>query len=109
MQLVAVKNKFQVVIPQNVRKLISIKVGDFMEAKAERGSVVLTPKKVIDDYSDMPNADDEYTPAQRKALDKELAEALADVRAGNTVGPFNTHKEMMDYLNRAVKKSKKHK
>lgn len=102
MQLVAVKNKYQVVIPHKLRKSIKIKVGDFMEAKIERGSVILTPKKVID-YSDFPNADDEYTPAQRKRLDAELAVA----EKGPFYGPFDTHAEMMNFLHkRAVKKAK---
>ncbi len=106
MQLVAVKNKFQVVIPYKLRASVRVKVGDFMEAKVVKGSVVLTPKKIVDDYSDMPNADDEYTPAQRKVLDAKLAEAVAEYRAGKSYGPFDTHKGMMDFLNKETKKLK---
>ncbi len=103
MQLVAVKNKYQVVIPHKLRQSIKIKVGDFMEAKLERGSVVLTPKKVVD-YSDFPNADDEYTPRQRRILDRQLEKGLADVRAGRTAGPFDTADEMIAHMKGELKK-----
>jgi bifunctional DNA-binding transcriptional regulator/antitoxin component of YhaV-PrlF toxin-antitoxin module len=104
MELVTVKNKFQVVIPNKLRQRMKIKVGDFMEAKVEHGSVVFTPKKVVDDYSDMPNADDEYTPAQRRAIDKDLAKALADVKAGRVYGPFDTHDKMVKFLHEKAKR-----
>lgn len=41
---------------------------------------------------------DEYTPAQRKVIDRQLAKAKADVKAGRTHGPFNTADEMIDFL-----------
>ena len=103
MELVAVKNKFQIVIPKDIRKSVAIKIGDFMEARAERGRVVLIPKKVVD-YSDFPNADDEYTRTQRRIINRELAEALADVRAGRTAGPFNTAGEMIAHMKGELKK-----
>lgn len=102
MELVTVKNKFQVVIPNRLRQSIKIKVGDFMEAKVYRGSVVLTPKKVVD-YSDIPNADDEYTPQQRKKINAILAKPLADVRAGRVYGPYETTKEMIASMKSGLK------
>ena len=48
MTLVAVKNKYQIVIPAKVRKEAGIKVGDLLEAKFERGKVTFVPKALID-------------------------------------------------------------
>lgn len=48
MAIVTVKNKYQVVIPQSVRKELGIKTGDVLEAKVERGKLTYTRKAVID-------------------------------------------------------------
>ena len=48
MALVTVKNKYQVVIPQDLRKKLGIVRGDVLEAKVERGRLTYTPKSVID-------------------------------------------------------------
>jgi AbrB family looped-hinge helix DNA binding protein len=77
MSIVTVKNKYQVVIPQRVRKQIGVAVGDILEAKVERGRITLTPKAVVD---------------------RAVAEALEDVRKGRVRGPFNTVDEMIDSL-----------
>jgi bifunctional DNA-binding transcriptional regulator/antitoxin component of YhaV-PrlF toxin-antitoxin module len=77
MALVSVKNKYQVVIPQNVRRKIDINVGDLLEAKAERGRITFTPKSVVD---------------------RGFAESLADFKAGRAYGPFETHEELVASL-----------
>jgi len=48
MALVTVKQKFQVVIPAKVRRQIGIRVGDLLDAKAERGKLVFFPKSPVD-------------------------------------------------------------
>jgi len=48
MPLVAAKKKYQVVIPAQVRQKVGIKVGALLEAKAQRGTITLTPKSIID-------------------------------------------------------------
>ena len=48
MAIVTVKNKYQVVIPQAVRKQLGINRGDVLEAKVERGKLTYTPKTVLD-------------------------------------------------------------
>ena len=48
MAIVTVKNKYQVVIPQAVRKQLGIKRGDLLEAKVERGKLTYTPKTAVD-------------------------------------------------------------
>jgi hypothetical protein len=49
-------------------------------------------------------ADDEYTPEQRRIVDAQLAEALADVKAGRVHGPFSTQKEFIASLHKEAKK-----
>jgi len=60
------------------------------------GVVTVLPK--------LPAADDEYTPEQRRAIDAQLAEGLADIKAGRTAGPFNTADEMIAHMKGELKK-----
>jgi AbrB family looped-hinge helix DNA binding protein len=69
MELVTVKNKFQIVIPQSIREQAHIGVGDLLEAGIEGGKITFTPKSVID---------------------RHLAEALQDVAEGRTHGPYGS-------------------
>jgi AbrB family looped-hinge helix DNA binding protein len=41
MPIVSVEKKFQIVIPQDLRKLVRVKVGDLLEAKADRSKITL--------------------------------------------------------------------
>jgi AbrB family looped-hinge helix DNA binding protein len=82
MQLVPVKAKYQIVIPAAVRRQVRIDVGDLLEAKAENGKIVLTPKSVID---------------------RRLAEALEDLKAGRAHGPFETAEELIASLERSTR------
>lgn len=47
-----------------------------------------------------PAAADEYTPEQRRLIDARLAKPLQEVERGRTHGPFKTHEQMMEFLNR---------
>ena len=47
-ELVRVKDKFQVTIPAEVRAVISIQTGDYLEASAFEGGILLRPKRVSD-------------------------------------------------------------
>jgi AbrB family looped-hinge helix DNA binding protein len=47
-ELVRVKDKFQVTIPAEVRAVISIQTGDYLEASAFQGGILLRPKRVSD-------------------------------------------------------------
>lgn len=49
---------------------------------------------------------DEYTPEQRRTIDAQLAQGLADIKAGRVYGPFDTHEEMMASLRNHGKKAK---
>ncbi len=75
MALVRVKEKFQVTLPNDLRRKAGVAVGDYMEASIGRGGVItLTPKAFI---------------ARR------LAEGLADIRAGRVHGPYDSVEEAM--------------
>ena len=67
MDIVTVKNKFQIVIPQHVREQVHIEIGDFLEAGVEDGKIIFIPKSLVD---------------------RNLAEGLDDARKGRTHGPY---------------------
>lgn len=93
---VAVKNTSPVVVPEAALRRAGFKRGQELEVKVSGGVITILPK--------LPNADDEYTPEQRKAIDAQLAEGLADIRAGRVRGPFSTHKEFIDSLHKEAKR-----
>ncbi|MBI4258643.1 MAG: AbrB/MazE/SpoVT family DNA-binding domain-containing protein [Thaumarchaeota archaeon] len=43
MSITKVREKFQVMLPKNVRDRIHVKVGDLLELKAEEGRIIATP------------------------------------------------------------------
>ena len=71
--------------------------------RRQAGLSVITPKLVMD-RSKFPTADDEYTPAQRRAIDARLAKADKDIEQGRTTGPFNTADEMIAHMKGELKK-----
>ncbi len=77
MEIVAVKNKFQIVIPQHIREQVHVEVGDLLEASVEGGKITFTPKSLVD---------------------RHLAEALEDVRQGRTHGPYASARDAIKAL-----------
>ena len=65
-----------------------------MEFKVSGGIINIIPE--------LPNADDEYTPAQRRVIDARLAEA----RKGPYYGPFKTADEAITFLRREMRNRK---
>jgi len=95
---VAVKNnnKTPLVVPPAIRRRARFMSGQELEVSVSGGVITIHPK--------LPTADDEYTPAQRRAIDAQLAEGLADIRMGRVHGPFSTHKEFIDSLHKEAKR-----
>jgi len=93
---VTVKNKTPLVVPPAVRRQAGLRSGQEIEFKVSGGVISIRPK--------LPNADDEYTPAQRRIIDAQLAEGLADIKAGRTFGPFNSADEMIAHMKAQLKK-----
>ena len=77
MPIVTIKNKYQVVIPQRVREQVGVRVGDLLEAHADKGKIVFTPKSIVD---------------------RALAEGLDDLKKGRVHGPFASAAEMLAAL-----------
>jgi AbrB family looped-hinge helix DNA binding protein len=69
MEVVTVKTKFQIVIPQRIREEAQVDIGDILEARVEHGKITFTPKSLID---------------------RHLAEGLEDAKRGRTHGPYRT-------------------
>lgn len=98
-----IQNKGQVTIPTSVRRQAGLLKGDMVRFAFQRGKIVITPTVMID-RSKFPTADDEYTPAERRAVDAQLAEGLQDIREGRTAGPFDTANEMIAHMKGELKK-----
>jgi AbrB family looped-hinge helix DNA binding protein len=97
--LVKVQTKGQMTIPRCVRSAVGLVDGDFVEVRAVGKKIVITPQVVLD-RSKFPTADDEYTAAQRRAVDARLAKSDEDIKHGRVYGPFDTHKDFMSALRR---------
>jgi len=95
--IIKMQRKGQVTIPTRLRVQVGLVDGDFVEAKADRGKIVLTPKLIVDR---------EYTPAQRRVIDARLTESLEQVKKGETHGPFETHAEMIAFLHGKAMKAR---
>ena len=81
----------QVVIPKEIWDELGLETGDYVEVQRVKGTVVITPKKLVD-------RDEDLTPAQRAVIDARLAEAEADIKAGRVSGPFDTVDELKRHL-----------
>jgi bifunctional DNA-binding transcriptional regulator/antitoxin component of YhaV-PrlF toxin-antitoxin module len=85
MDIVTVKNKYQIVIPQGLRKQVGVNIGDLLEAKVEKGKITFTPKILVD---------------------RSIVESLADFKAGRSFGPFANHNDFITSLHKETKKLK---
>jgi bifunctional DNA-binding transcriptional regulator/antitoxin component of YhaV-PrlF toxin-antitoxin module len=79
---VTVKNNTPLVVPPAVRRQAGLKSGDKIEFKVSGQVITILPKP--------PEADDEYTPAERRAIDRGIARSERDYAAGKSYGPFAT-------------------
>ncbi len=83
MSIVRIKTKYQVTIPNDLRKRMGVRIGDFLEAKVEKGKITFTPKTVVD---------------------RGIAESLEEFRKGRYHGPFDTAEKMLASLHKNVKR-----
>jgi len=97
MSLVKIQRKGQMTLPTRVRAAMGLTDGDLVDVKVSGRRIVITPTLVID-RSKFPTADDDYTPAQRRIVEAQLAEGLADIRKGRVSPKFNTVDEMLASL-----------
>jgi bifunctional DNA-binding transcriptional regulator/antitoxin component of YhaV-PrlF toxin-antitoxin module len=95
-------------LPTKLRSLAGISEGDLVEAAFQRGKIVITPK-LVTDGSRFPKADDEYTPAQRRAINRGIAQSEKEYKQGRSFGPFDTHEEFIASLHRQTPKPREKK
>ncbi len=89
MPLIKVKSKFQLTIPNSIRKEASLAVGDYLEAIVEGDNIVLKPK----------------APAKRDAAVEAAIEAgLRAYEEGRVTPAFSSMKEFKEYLRRTKEK-----
>src|SRR5919204_3703875 len=81
----------QVVIPKEIFDALGLRTGDFVEVQRVKGTVVITPKKMVD-------ADEVLTPGQKATIDARLAEGLRDLQEGRVYGPFESVEKMVQHL-----------
>lgn len=86
MAVITVKDKYQVVIPSEVRERVNISIGDILKASVRGNTITLTPQSLID---------------------REIAEGLDDIKHGRLSGPFYSGEELIASLRREVKQSRK--
>jgi AbrB family looped-hinge helix DNA binding protein len=86
MDIVAVKDKFQIVIPQRIREQVRVRIGDLLEASVHGGRITFTPKSLID---------------------RHLAEGLEDAKRGRTHGPYSTAEDAIRALEARAKRHTK--
>jgi AbrB family looped-hinge helix DNA binding protein len=89
MELVKVKRNYQITIPQNLRRLIRLAVGDYVEVDIQDDTLVIRPVKVI-------HPDQEYF--FTKEWQEKEAEAEKDIAEGKVIGPFEDAQDALKAL-----------
>jgi len=80
------------------------------ELRFSASKIIITPRALID-RSQFPNGDDEYTPAQRSAIDRGIAQSEKEYQQGKGLGPFESPAEFIASVHKDARKlgSKKNK
>jgi antitoxin MazE len=89
MELVKVKRNYQITIPQSLRKIVRLSVGDYVEVDIQDDTLVIRPVKVI-------HPDQEYF--FTKEWQGKEAEADKDLVEGKVVGPFENVRDALKAL-----------
>jgi AbrB family looped-hinge helix DNA binding protein len=85
MKLVRITRNFQVSIPKEVRKALSLEEGDLVEVEERDGAIIMLPKKLID-------ADQAWF--WTREWQEGEREAENDIREGRIEGPFGSADEL---------------
>ena len=89
MELVKVKRNYQITIPHNLRRIIRLVVGDYVEVDIQGDTLVIRPVKVV-------HPDQEYF--FTKEWQEKEAEAEQDIAEGKVVGPFENVRDAFKAL-----------
>ena len=90
--LTRLSTNYQVVVPKAARDALGLKSGDLLEARVERGGVMLRPKVLTD----------RPTLTQLK---KDIEESKAAVKAGRVLGPFKSAGAAMKAVNASARRA----
>jgi AbrB family looped-hinge helix DNA binding protein len=88
-ELVKIRENFQVTIPNSLRRLMDLGVGDYVEVNFKGGQLILRPVKVV-------SPDQEYF--YTKEWQKGEVEVDRDIAAGRVEGPFKNIGNMLKSL-----------
>ena len=91
---ITIKKEGVIVLPKEIKRKANFKVGRKFDVVFSGGIVNIVPE--------VPKADDEYTPRQRKIIDASLAKAMK----GPYYGPFKSVKEMITDMKTRTKTSR---
>lgn len=89
MPAVKVGARRKVAIPKKIYEALHLRAGDYLEIEFRDGTLVLTPKTMID-----------------KQVEERLSEAFDDMKEGRVHGPFRSAKQMVHSLRRRSKKER---
>ena len=89
---VTIPTKSELVVPRSVRRRAGLKSGQRVEFRVSGGVISIVPE--------LPSADDEYTPDQRRVVNDRLRQA----RKGPYHGPFASPDEAISFLRREVRR-----
>ena len=89
MELIKVKRNYQITIPQSLRKMIRLAVGDYLEVDIQDNTLVIRPVKVV-------HPDQEYF--FTKEWQQKEAKAEKDIAEGKLAGPFETPADALKAL-----------
>lgn len=95
--LIRVQKKGQVTIPNQMRVMIGISEGDYVQVITRGRTLIIQPADVVPRI-----AADDYTPAQRKAIGQEVAKGQQDFKKGRVHGPFASAQEAAAYIENAA-------
>ena len=93
-ELIKVRKKAQVTLPQSIRQALNIEEGDFLDAMVDNGKIVLQVKKLVD-------KEQAWFWARRWQEGERKAEE--DIRAGRTHS-FANAKEAIAFLHKRAEK-----
>jgi AbrB family looped-hinge helix DNA binding protein len=95
---VTVKGNAPLIVPPSVRRKVGLKSGDKVVFQTSGRVITILPKEESD-------VDDEYTPAQRKIVDAEIAEGLAEIKRGDYI-EFKSAAELSAWIEAGIAKKR---
>ncbi len=89
-----------IVVPEAVRRKAGLRRGEQLEFRVSGRAITIVPK-VQGGPPEVQGRDDEYTPAERRAIDRGIAQSEKEYQQGKVAGPFATVEEFLTDLHRA--------